>query len=142
LSTTQPFTAGLWNPPTNLVSPGDLISSIGRVVKRNYELTQNLSILPTIPDVGLKDVDVLPGGEIAFSLETAIWSQTLGVQLHPGDLLSDQGRLLRTNQQLIAAFVPQPPAPADVGLRALQVMDDGEIFFSVETNGSTRRLAH
>ena len=140
LSTTQPFTAGLWNPPTNLVSPGDLISSIGRVVKRNYELTQNLSILPTIPDVGLKDVDVLPGGEIAFSLETAIWSQTLGVQLHPGDLLSDQGRLLRTNQQLIAAFVPQPPAPADVGLRALQVMDDGEIFFSVETNFFSEKL--
>jgi hypothetical protein len=139
-STTQAFKAGLWNPPTNLVSAGDFISSIGRVVKRNPELTQNLGIMPPVPDLGLKDVDVLPGGEIAFSIETTAWSETLSAQLHPGDLLSDQGRLLRTNQQLIAAFDPQPPA-TDVGLSALQVMDDGEIYFSVQTNFFSKKLS-
>ena len=140
-STSQAFKAGIWNPPTNLVSAGDLISSAGRVVKRNQELTQNLGIMPPVPDLGLKDVDVLPGGEMAFSIETAAWSETLGAELHPGDLLSDRGRLLRTNQQLTAAFIPQPPAPVDVGLRALQVMDNGEIYFSVETNFFSEKLS-
>ena len=139
-STSQAFKAGLWNAPTNLVSAGDFVSSIGRVVKRNQELTRNLGIMPPVPDLGLKDADVLPGGEIAFSIETPAFSETLGVQLHPGDLLSDQGRLLRTNQQLIAAFGPQPPT-TDVGLSALQVMDDGEIYFSVQTNFFSKTLS-
>ena len=84
-------------------------------------------------------MDILPGGEIAFSIETATFSETLSAQLHPGDLLSDQGRLLRTNQQLIAAFDPQPPA-TDVGLSALQIMEDGETYFSVQTNFFSKKL--
>jgi len=139
-STTQVFKAGIWNSPTNLVSAGDLISSIGRVVKHNQELTRNLGIMSPVPDLGLKDVDVLPGGEIAFSLETAAWSETLSAQLSPGDLLSDRGRLIRTNQQLIAAFLPPPPAPSDVGLSALKVMGDGEICFSVQTKFFSGKL--
>ena len=75
-STTQAFKAGLWNPPTNLVSAGDFISSIGRVVKRNQELTRNLGIMPPVPDLGLKDVDILPGGEIAFSIQTPAFSES------------------------------------------------------------------
>ena len=132
-STTQAFKAGVWNPPTNTVSAGDLISSVGRVVKRNQELTWNLGLMPPVPDSGLKDVDVLPGGEIAFSTETSVWSGTLRTQLEPGDLLSDQGRVVRNNQQLIATFLPAPPQPSEVGLSALQVMGDGEIYFSVQT---------
>jgi hypothetical protein len=139
-STTQAFKVGIWNPPTNLVSAGDLISSVGRVVKRNQELTRNLGIMPPVPDLGLKDLDVLPGGEIAFSIETAAWSETLSAQLSPGDLLSDRGRLVRTNQQLIAAFLPPPPAPSDVGLSALQVMGDGEIYFSVQAKFFSGKL--
>jgi hypothetical protein len=138
-STAQAFQAGLWNPPTNLVSAGDFISSVGRVVKRNQELTRNLGIMPPVPDLGLKDVDVLPGGEIAFSIETTAFSERLSAQLHPGDLLSDQGRLLRTNQQLIAAFGPQSPT-TDVGLSALQVMEAGETYFSVQTNFFSKKL--
>jgi hypothetical protein len=139
-STSQVFKAGIWNSPTNLVSAGDLISSVGRVVKRNQELTRNLGIMPPVPDLGLKDLDVLPGGEIAFSIETAAWSETLSAQLNPGDLLSDRGRLLCTNQQLIATFLPPPPLPSDVGLSALQVMGDGEIFFSVQTKFFSGKL--
>src|SRR5208283_2784115 len=126
-STSQDFQAGIWDSPTNLVSPGDLISSVGRVVKRNHELTQNLAPMPSIPDLWLKDVDVLPGGEIAFSIQASVWSQTLNTQLDPGDLLSDRGRVLRTNQQLIAAFLPKPPLPTGAGLGAVQVMDNGEV---------------
>ena len=140
LSIRQPFKSALWNPPTNVVSAGDLLSSIGRVVKQNQELTRSLGIMPPVPDLGLKDVDVMPGGEIAFSIESPVWSESLGTQLSPGDLLSDQGRLLRTNQQLIAAFGPPSPSP-DVGLSAVQVMDDGETYFSVQTNFYSKKLA-
>jgi hypothetical protein len=133
LSTRQDFHAGIWQPSTNRVSAGDLISSAGRVVKRNQDLTGRLGIEPVVPDLGLKDVEVLPGGEIAFSIETDMWSESLGTTLQHGDLLSDRGRIIRTNQDLIAAFAPVPPVP-DMGLDAVQVMDNGEVYFSVQTN--------
>lgn len=139
-STSQGFKADIWDSPTNLVSAGDLISSVGRVVKRNHELTQNLAPMPSIPDLWLKDVDVLPGGEIAFSIEASVWSETLNTQLDPGDLLSDRGRILHTNQQLIAAFLPKPPLPNGAGLGAVQVMDNGEVDFSVQTNFFSTKL--
>lgn len=140
-STTQDFKAGIWNPPTNLVRAGDLVSSAGRLVRANQALTRNLGIMPGVPtDLGLKAVDVLLGGEIAFSIEDPVWSETLSRQLLPGDLLSDQGRVLRSNQELIAAFVPQPPLPTDVGLDAVQVMEKGDTYFSVETNFFSQKL--
>jgi len=58
-STVTPSQAGLWNEPTNTVSAGDLASSVGRVVKRNHELTRSLGILCVVPDLGLKGLDVL-----------------------------------------------------------------------------------
>ena len=132
-STKNDFHAGIWEPPANLVSAGDLISSAGRGVKRNEELSRYLGIQPIVPDLGLKDVDVLPGGEIVFSIESSMWSETLGTLLQKGDLLSDRGRIVRTNQDLISAFGLMPPAP-DVGLDAVQVMDNGETYFSVQAD--------
>ncbi len=131
-STRAGFHAGVWQPPTNYVSPGDLLASAGRVVKTNPQLTARLGVMPVVPDLGLKDIDVLPGGEIAFSIEQDIFSEILGPLDH-GDLLTDRGRVLATNAQLIAAFSPAPPV-ADVGLAAVQVLDSGEINFSVQTN--------
>jgi hypothetical protein len=61
--------------------------------------------------------------------------------LQHGDLLSDTGRLVRRNQDLCAAFSPMPsPAPPDVGLDAVQVLDSGEIWFSIEDNFFSERL--
>jgi len=138
-STKKDFHAGIWQSPTNLVSAGDLVSSAGRIVKRNEDLSRYLGIQPVVPDLGLKDVDVLPGGEIAFSVESTMWSESLGTWLQQGDLLSDRGRVLRSNQDLISAFGPMPPVP-DMGLDAVQVLDSGEIYFSVQTNFFSERL--
>jgi hypothetical protein len=133
-STSQDFTAGVWNPPTNLVQNGDLISASGRVVKRNEQLTQALGLMPPPPpDLGLKGIDILSGGEIAFSINQLVWSETLG-SLTPGDLLSDRGRILRRNQDLVAAFQPQNPPTNGLGLGAVQLMPSGETWFSVQTN--------
>lgn len=137
-STVNGFTSANGPPPTNHISPGDLVSSSGRVVKRNHELTARLGIMPSVPDIGLDAVDILPGGEIGLSVEQEIFSETLG-QLQHGDVLSDRGRILHRHQDLLAPFTPQPSVP-DVGLGAVQKLDNGEILFSIETNVFSERL--
>jgi hypothetical protein len=139
ISTVQPFRAGIWNASTNLVSAGDLLSSLGRKAKDNAELTARLAIQSTGMDLGLKDVDILPGGEIALSLAQTAFSSTLGT-LHPGDIVSDQGRLLRTNFSLVSPFVPAAPLPPDFGLAALKIRSDGETWFSTQTNFFSKTL--
>lgn len=130
-STLTNFHASIWNTPSNAVSGGDLLASSGRIVKGNHELTGRLGIQPLVPDLGLKDIDILPGGEIAFSIEQSVFSETLGMLL-PQDLLSDGGRVVRhANPDLIGKFQPTP-LPHFVGLDAVQVMDDGQVYFSVQ----------
>lgn len=132
-STKHGFHPGVQPPYTNYVSPGDLVSTTGRIIKRNQELTARLGMMPSPdpPDLGLDAVDVLPGGEIAFSIEHDVFSEALG-PLHHGDLLSNRGRVVARNQDLIRAFMIMPPVP-DVGLDAVQVLDSGEILFSIES---------
>lgn len=132
-STVQAFRAGIWSASTNLVGSGDLVSWVGRKVKDDADLTSRLGIQFAGTDLGLKDVDILPGGEIAFSLQQTAFSSTLGT-LHPGDVVSDHGHLLRTNFSLVAPFVPAAPLPPDFGLAALKIMSDGETWFSTQTN--------
>lgn len=126
-STGTGFTSGTLK---QTISPGDLLSDTGRVVRKNLDLAGRLGIMPIVPDLGLDAFDVAPGGEILFSVEEDVHSETLS-HLQHGDLLSDRGRIVRTNQELTSAFSPQPPAP-DVGLNAVQMMHDGEILFSIE----------
>ena len=139
-STRTNFAASLWNAPTNAVSDGDLLSSSGRVVKHNSELTARLGIQPPIPDLGLKDIDILPDGEIAFSMERSVLSSTLG-QLLPQDLLSDRGRIVRhADPDLITNFQPTIPLPKYVGLDAVKVMDNGQVYFSIENEFGSGKL--
>jgi hypothetical protein len=114
------------------IEGGDLISNSGRIVKRNGELFSSVGIHVPAPDLGLDAVDVLPGGEIAFSLGSGAPSDTLG-PIHHGDLLSTRRGILRRNQDLLGPFVVQPPAP-DVGLDAIHLLDSGEILFSIQSN--------
>ena len=137
-STVAGFTCTAGQAPWNYVEGGDLISTSGRVIKRNADLFTSVGAFPPVPDLGLDAVDILPGGEIAFSLESGITSNTLGPLQH-GDLLSTRGRILRRNQDLLAPFGLQPLAP-DVGLDAVHVGDTGEIFFSIPTNVFSERL--
>jgi hypothetical protein len=139
-STAQDFLAGIWNSPSNLVSNGDFLSSEGRRVKTNQELTARLGIMPPAPDLGLKDIDILPGGEIAFSLRTDVFSETLRHNLSHGDLLSNRGLVLRTNSDLIAAFAPQNVPATGVGLAAVQLRPGDETWFSAQTEFTSQKL--
>jgi hypothetical protein len=138
-STAKGFHSQLWNTPTNWISSGDILSQTGRVVKRNYELVSRLGFMPVVPDLGVKDFDVLPGGEIAFSLEQGQFSETLGMMLSTGDLLGDDGKVLKKWETLLASFVPDP-LPVPFGLGAVHVRDDGEIFFSTQNSFFSSKL--
>lgn len=131
-STVSGFTPTNGQASPAFVEGGDLISNSGRVVKRNADLFTSVGAFPPVPDLGLDALDVLPGGEIAFSLGSGIFSSTLG-QLQHGDLLSNKGRIIRRNQDLLALFITEP-ATNDVGLDAVHVLETGEILFSIATN--------
>jgi len=137
-STRTFFTASNDSGGGTFILSGDLISNAGRIVKRNGELYSSVGIHVPGPDLGLDAVDILPGGEIAFSLAIGAPSDTLG-PIHHGDLLSNQRGILRRNQELLAPFGVQPPAP-DVGLDAVHILESGEILFSIQSNIFSEKL--
>ncbi len=131
-STGSALTAGIWKDPTNHVSRSDILSMDGRVVKTGVALFGRLGIMPVVPDLGLDALDIGPGAEVFFSITDAALSETLG-PLHPGDMLSSQGHIAKRNQELTAAFGFKDPVP-DLGLDAIQLRPNGEIWFSIATN--------
>ena len=130
-STGRGFTSTNRWPPTNQISAGDLLSNRGRVVKRNADLVGRLGVMPPTPDLGLDAVDIVRKGEILFSIPVDVFSETLG-PIHHGDLLSNRGAIVKRNQDLLAAF--HPLSSRDAGLDAVQLMPDGEILFSIQSN--------
>jgi hypothetical protein len=112
------------------VSEGDLVSDAGKIVKRNHDLTARLGIMPIVSDEGLDAVQAMEDGEIYFSTRRDDFSETLG-PLSRGDLLSDQGKVVKTNQEMLKQFHPAGPAPG-YGLDAFHVWPSGEVWFSTE----------
>ena len=131
-STASGLTASKWQSPTNRTSSGDVLSDSGRMVRPNGELLRKLGIMPGIPEIGIDAVDIARGGEILFSLNDDVFSETLG-PIHHGDLLSEHGKIVKRNQELLAAFKPVD-AGLDYGLDAVQIITNGEIYFSITTN--------
>jgi hypothetical protein len=113
-----------------VVGEGDLVSDAGKIVKRNQELTARLGIMPIVPDLGLDGVQVVEGGEILFSTRRDVFSETQG-PLSQGDLLSAEGKVVKTGQDLLKLFHPDP-AGGNYGLDALHVWPSGEVWFSTE----------
>lgn len=132
-STGSGLTAGIWKDPTNHVSRSDILSLDGRVVKTGARLFSNLGVMPIgAPDLGLDALDIGPGAEVFYSIHDPVFSETLG-PLNPGDLLSSQGHIANRNKDLTAAFGFKDSVP-DLGLDAVQLRPNGEIWFSTTTN--------
>ena len=131
-STASGLTDSKWQSPTNRVSAGDVLSDSGRVVRSNSRLLSKLGIMPGVPEIGIDALDIAPGGEILFSISVDVFSETLG-PIHHGDLLSERGKIVKRNQDLLAAF-GMANTNVDYGLDAVQVMTNGEIYFSITTN--------
>src|SRR4029079_18809369 len=106
----------------------------GHVVKRNAELLRPFGLGPGT-GAAAQDIDALtaaPGGELYFSLRDDVVSPIAGALGH-GDLLSDRGRVIKRNAELLKAFVAMPPV-TDAGLDGIQLWYTGEIYFSIRTN--------
>lgn len=119
------------------VYEGDLLSNRGQVVRRNQQLTQRLGFMPVAPDLGLDAVMMRDDGEILFSIRTNMFSERLGV-IRRGDLLSDRGEIVMTNERLLERF--SPTVVQDYGLDALHVWAHGEVWFSTEFDFQDRNL--
>ena len=130
-STSKVLTSTNRSSPTNVISPGDLISNRGRVVKRNHELTARLGVCRSCPSSDSTRCRSRPGRD-SFFRPVRYLEPTLG-QFGHGDLLSNRGVIVKQNQDLLAAF-GGPAAQPDAGLDAVQVMPEGEILFSLRSN--------
>ena len=113
-----------WWPP---VGHGDELSDRGAVVASNWQLLRNFNPPATFApvDYGLDALQELHWGPIAatakpmtlFSLNTGFEDANLG-PISDGDLLSDAGRIVARNKDLMARFHPMPPLQ-DMGLDAV-----------------------
>ncbi len=146
ISTENGFTSA--DPLLSTISGGDLLSTNGKIIRRNRELTAKLGIMPIVPDVGL-DAVLRPspkawigGGfypcDLWFSIDEDIASESLGA-LHHGDLLSDRGKIIKTHGDLLLPFSPMPPI-ADAGLDAICESPDGGLLFSTESDFVSEKL--
>ncbi len=115
-------------PDQILVSRGDILS-LTNVVKRAHDLTANFNPTDPFADLGTDALDIRGEHEILFSSNEDFTSNTLG-KVGNGDLLNDQGNIIRKNSELMSAF-ELDPGSGDVGLDAVQVMEE-EVLFSIE----------
>jgi len=116
---------------------GDLLSNRGHIVKRNQDLLAAFNPA-TSNDAGLDAAQILPTGEILFSIQSNVVTKSGGM-LSRGDILSDTGGVFMTHQQLLANFQPAV-TNHDFGLDALYVFPSGEFWFSVEEGFTDNRL--
>jgi hypothetical protein len=138
-STAQNFTPGHGTGPHESRSEGDLVSWGGQLVRANRELVWRLGMMPPTPDLGLDAVEVLPGGELVFSVRSGVWSERLGRWAREGDLLSDRGRVILPVEELLSAFEPLEPLD-NVGVDALVMRPDGEVWFSLTRQVTSQKL--
>ena len=103
------------------IGQGDLLSEDGRIFKTIGDLLTNFEPIEPRPiSFGLDAAYVWPHGEVWFSIESDFVDLRLGTIGH-GDLLSDTGRIIARNQELVESFGPIEDL-ADFGLDGLQVL--------------------
>ena len=105
-------------------------------MKQNQDLLAAFGVPTAQPDAGLDAVQVMPDGEILFSLRSNVVVNA-ALMLGRGDILSDRGQVFRTNRELLTNFHPAV-TNRDFGLDAMQILPGGEIWFSVEEISTTK----
>jgi len=103
------------------VSDGDLLCQTGQIFKHVGELLANFQPIDPRPiRFGLDAVYVWPHGEIWFSIEEGFADKRWG-PIGQGDLLSDTGRVVARNLELLEPFAPIEDL-ADFGLDGLHIV--------------------
>jgi len=121
----------LFSIQTNMVSKsgavlsrGDILSDHGNIFMGHQQLLSNFQPALTNHDFGLDAFYVFSSGEIWFSVEEPFTDKRLG-PIQSGDLLSNLGYRVFSNQSLLEPFAPAAPS-TDYGLDALFVVTDTE----------------
>jgi hypothetical protein len=112
------------------IQHGDLLSERGDRILLSQQLVEEFGLFFDALDLGLDALVAREEGEIYFSLTMEIESPKAG-PLHPGDLLSNRGVIVRRFSDLLARFHP-PRRDHDYGLDALFLWPSDEIWFSTE----------
>ena len=123
-----------------LLGHGDLLSDAGQVVHHNVALIKRFSPQPPVRDYGLDAATFGHDGLLLFSVEEDFFSESLGRTIDNGDLLCEDGRIFKTNAELMANFKPIEPRPIRFGLDAVYLWPHGEIWFSIEVDFVDARL--
>ncbi|MBI4581033.1 MAG: hypothetical protein HY718_15120 [Planctomycetes bacterium] len=117
---------------------GDLLSERGYVVRTHAQLLARFrTATNAAANVGLDAVARLPNGEILFSTDDSFVSDAMNRLIGHGDLLSNRGRVVLTNAQLLQRFhvidLTMGPMPRDYGLDAVIPRSNAEVWFSTRT---------
>ncbi len=126
-TTANGMTPGAFPPPIRRIAGGDLLDDTGRVVKSLEQLLAPLDLSPGTP-ARLDAFTIAPGGGVWFSFAEDVKTEKVGT-IQEGDVVSDAGRRVFTNQELTRNLGFMPVVP-DLGLDGLQVLPDGEVLFS------------
>ncbi|MBN2271595.1 MAG: hypothetical protein JXN61_13335 [Sedimentisphaerales bacterium] len=107
-----------------MISDGDLLDERGLVFKSSSDLMRNFQPIDPMPKVfGLDAAYVWPNGEVWFSITTSFTDLRLG-HIGYGDLLSDTGRVVIRNLDLLGPFAPVEDL-ADFGLDTVTIVWPG-----------------
>lgn len=110
------------------INHGDVVTSEGRVYLQNRQLLAGFDV--DDPEAGLDAFQIVSDEEVYFSVSREV-TRSNGAKLKPGDILSSQGRIVRSEANLLIRFMN--PLVGSVGVDALYVWPNGEIWFSPQT---------
>jgi hypothetical protein len=110
------------------ISHSDIVTSAGRIYLQTAQLLAPFGV--NDPEAGLDALHIKSDDEIYFSISKDI-PRTGATTLHRGDILSSKGRIIRTEANLFSRWTS---SAAGIGVDALYVWPNGEIWFSTEND--------
>jgi hypothetical protein len=139
-STAHSFTAALPGPGPVPVRATEILDANGHIVVTESSLAAQLG-LPVPPPDSLPNLDAfaLVPGQYPWVSFDAPFQTALLKTVHPGDVIAMDGSRVLTYADFGGIIGPEPPTP-DLGLDALQVMEDGSQIFSTSQAIFSERL--
>jgi hypothetical protein len=117
------------------IGHGDIVTSGGRVYLQNAQLLAAFGV--DDPEAGLDALHIVSEDEVLFSISKEV-TRSNGAKLRSGDILSNKGRIERTEAALLLRF--QNPLVEEIGVDALYRWPNGEIWFSTEKSFTSSSL--
>ncbi len=125
---------------------GDILDNNGKIIMRNKELVALFGPMPIAPYAGLDALQIYPYSSSSvkpvflFSFAQGFFSETLGVYIGAGDLLLSVGKVFMTEAELMRNFKPIDMSARAIGVDAVALRSNGEVWFSVSRDFADARL--